>query len=262
MLVLVLAAGAACPVQRTNAELRDALDEVERPWGVDPAAFEAAIVTERAMIPCMGRVVDAALAARVHRAEGLAAFLARDLDGARRAFAAARAAAPEIALPPEMAPEGGPLREAWAALPVAEYDQVLPLVDQGWSVWVDGVARVDGPTGRPRVPAERPFIIQQNAAAEVVEWTLYARSPADVPGQAPPASERQAGWAWWVSGGTALAGGALLGAAFAADANYRQSTEVPVADARREVVNGLAGASAGLGALALGFGVVAVAGSF
>ncbi len=262
MLVLFFAAEAACPVQRTNAELREALDEVERTWGVDPTAFEAAIATERAMLPCMGRIVDSALAARVHRAEGLAAFLARDLDGARRAFAAARAADEAITLPPEMAPEGGPLREAWAALPVAAYDQKLTRVEAGVGVYTDGVWRLDGRYGGGDLaPLDRPFVAQQLADTEIVAWTVYAQSPRDLPVlEAEP--QAKSGWAWWATGGTALAGGALLGAAYAADANYRQSTDVPVADERREVVNGLAGASAGLGALALGFGVVAVAGSF
>ncbi|MBM4364981.1 MAG: hypothetical protein FJ102_02120 [Deltaproteobacteria bacterium] len=262
MLLLSLAAEAACPVQRTNAELREALDEVDRTWGVDPAAFEAAIATERAMLPCMGRVVDTTLAARLHRAEGLAAFLARDLDTARRAFAAARAADEAITLPPEMAPEGGPLREAWSALPAVSYDQKLTRAEVGVGVYTDGVWRHDGRYGGGDLaPLDRPFVAQRLRDTEIVAWTVYAQSPADLP-VLETEPQARAAWAWWASGGTAIAGGALLGAAYAADANYRQSTDIPTADQQREVVNGLAAASAGLGTLALGFGVVAVAGSF
>jgi hypothetical protein len=114
-------------------------------------------------------------------------------------------------------------------------------------------------------PAERPLLVQALSADDVASWTSWAADSTRIPpyparAAAPVASARQ--WAWWASAGAGVAAGALLGGAHAADANYRESTSISVADERRAVVNGLAGASAAAGATAVGLGVLALGGSF
>ncbi len=230
-------------------------------------AFAAAMSTQRAILGCLGRKVSSALAARVHRAEGLAAFLGRETEQAQRCFAAARASDPAIGLPEAMAPEGGPLRAAWDVLPAAE--PTVPLANAAaGSLYVDGFVRfhVDAASNEAltMAPSERPFVLQAVTSDEVALWTVWAPDAGRVPAydRAPPSGSADHRWAWWATGGAALGAGALLGAAYLADGNYRGSTTVEEADQRREVVNGLTGASAGFGVAALGLGLVAVAGTF
>ena len=78
-----------------------------------------------------------------------------------------------------------------------------------------------------------------------------------------PAYEKRPGAGWWIAAGaSAVGGGALLGAAYLADGEYRRSSTGAEADEARRVVNGLAGAASGAGVLAVGLGVVAISGSF
>lgn len=268
MLIFVVSISqAACPVERTLAELGAALDEVEAQWGNDPQAFEAAIATQRSIVTCLGRKVSSELAARVHRAEGLVAFVARDSEAAQRAFAAARAADPTLSLPASMAPEGGPLSAAWSALPVVDRSVGLPMAADG-ELALDGSYRWSAAPGGDRwqalAPAERPFVLQAVTTDEVALWTAWVPDSSRLPDYRRELDDDAPGarWAWWAAGGAAVAGGAVLGAAYAADEHYRGSTTVAEADERRGLVNGLAGTSAGLGVAALGLGVVAVAGTF
>ncbi len=251
MILLVAAALAAspCPVDRTPAELSTALDGADAAWGASAADFEVAVSAVRAIVPCLGAPVDASTAAHVHRVEGLAAFAARDKVTAAQAFAAARAADPAWALPDELAPEGGPLRAVWDQAPAEGPRRPLPS-PRGGELLVDGMP------GHTRAEA-RPVLLQvvtKEGRARDSAWLAAGIAPT-YPHAHPLA-------AWIGTGACLLASGALLGVATAANDDYQASTTVAQADARRDVVNGLAGGAVGLGAVGLGLGVFALSGSF
>jgi hypothetical protein len=103
-LLLAFSAEAACPVSRTVDELRAALDAVDAAWGADPAEFARSVQAYRDILPCVSSALSARTAAHVHRAEGLDAFLRRDMESARRDFAEARVADPTYVLPESLAP--------------------------------------------------------------------------------------------------------------------------------------------------------------
>ena len=247
-------AGAACPVSRTVEELRASLDAVDAAWGGDTSAFSDAVGTTRAILPCVATEVDAATAAHLHRAEGLDAFLHRDGEGARRAFAAARATDPSWTLPDSMAPAGNPLRAEWAALPP------VPPTAPFYAPDPTGT-RVDGVPGTAR-PDDRPVVLQHLGAdgrSDLAVW-LAAGQPTpwgDAPAPGPTRS-RAKGW-WTATAATLATSGALYGAgAIARYGWYDESETAGQANERRPVVNDLVYVSAGVAAVGLGLGAVSL----
>jgi hypothetical protein len=254
LLVLVTSAHAACPVARDEAELRAALDAVEAAWSVELAAFERAAADARAILPCVATTIDPATPARVHRAEGLAAFARRDGDSARRAFAAARAADPAGTLPESTAPAGSPLRAEWGAYSPTGQRSPLPAP-------AEGEVRLDGAPARSR-PEDLPVLFQHLDGGGRSDTTAWVSAGAPLPAY-PVAARRGAPTAWWVAAGAAaVASGSCLAGAYVANDAYARSETVAEADARRFPVNALAVSSAGLAAVGVGLAAVAVSGSF
>lgn len=246
----VAQAAPACPVSRTAEELGAALAGADAAWGNSAADFQVAVVSMRSILPCVAGAVDAPTAAHVHRIEGLVAFASRDRARTLLAFAAARAADPAWAPSDDLAPPGSPLRAAWDEASAPSTTAPLPPAREG-ALRVDGVPAHLRPTGRPALLQ----IVDERGHADTTAWL-------DV-GAPPPAYRRAVPVAAWVgAGASVLAGGVLLGAAYGADADYRASTSVDEADRRRATVNGLAGGAVALGAVGVGLGVVAVAGTF
>lgn len=239
-----------CAVARTGGELRTALEGADQAWGNDAANFAVAVDAVRRILPCVNEPVDPATAAHVHRVEGLAAFAARDLKAARLAFSAAQGVDPAWTLPEAVAAEGSPLRAEWSGVEALPATVRLPAPRRG-ELRVDGFATLQR-------PQERPTLVQ------VLDDRGRALTSAWVPvGGNLPAYGKKPGPGWWIAAGASAAGsGALLGAAYLADEEYRRSTSETEADAARAQVNGLAGVAAGAGALAVGLGVFVVAGSF
>ncbi|GDX81169.1 hypothetical protein LBMAG42_29800 [Deltaproteobacteria bacterium] len=239
-----------CAVSRTGEELRTALDGADQAWGDDAANFAVAVDAVRRILPCVNEPVDPATAAHVHRVEGLAAFAARDLKAARLAFSAAKGVDPAWAMPETVAAEGSPLRAEWTGVAALSETIQLPAPRNG-ELRVDGVTTMQRPEARP-------------ALVQVVDERGRAVTSAWVPvGGRLPAYAKKPGPGWWIAAGASAAGGAaLLGAAYLANDEYQRSTTEVEADAARAQVNGLAGAAAGVGAVAVGLGVFVVAGSF
>lgn len=235
---------------RTGEELRVSLEGADQSWGDDAANFAVAVDSMRRILPCVQEGVDPATAAHVHRVEGLAAFAARDLPAARLAFAAARVVDPTWVMPEAVAAVGSPLRAEWSAAEAATTTVRLPRPRSG-ELRVDGLLASERPDARPALLQ----VMDTRGRAVTSAW-LAVGAPV-------PAYEKKPGAGWWIAAGaSAVGGGALLGAAYLADGEYRRSSTGAEADEARRVVNGLAGAASGAGVLAVGLGVVAISGSF
>ncbi len=254
VLVLVEFAAAACPVARSLPELGAALQAVDRAWADDPADFERYMGDVRAILPCVAEPLDPGTAAHVHRAEALAAFARRDGASVRAAFAAARQADPGFELPDSIAPKDTPLRAEWDSPHPAGELQVL--VEPA-----AGSVRLDGRDTRERASG-RPVVFQLVTPDGRVAEGAWVTAGAPVPLYPAPKARPSPLGGWIATGAAAVGSGVCLGLAYGADADYRASVLAASADQRRTTVNGLALGSAGLGAVAIGLGVVAVAASF
>lgn len=251
MILLVTLASAACPVARSLPELRDALAEVESSWGRDMEGFASGVQAVREIVPCVGEALAPPDAGAVHRAEGLSAFSRRDMESARRSFAAARAADPNYTLSSSLAPEGNPLR--------AEWEGAVPSVASGAVPAATSlVSFVDGGLSQKRA-TDRPAVIQYVDADGRAKFSALVEGNVAVPVPQADPKIRRVPWGWvGATVASGLAGGVLLGAAYAADEEYQAAKSKSEADLLREPVNTLAGASVGCAALVVGFGAVAV----
>lgn len=160
-----------CAAETSTETLAATLDAAERAFerrqraAVSEAAGEAL-----AHLPCLHDAVTPDLAARLHRVEGLSAFLGKDEAGARRSFASARAAEPGYTMPGTFLPSGHPARVLYeqAAAPPASAEPIPPV--EG-SVHLDGRAAVVRPT-------DRPVILQHFDRTGRVDLSRYL-SPTD-----------------------------------------------------------------------------------
>lgn len=234
------AAPAAAPCHTTWAELAPTLDGLDAAWGISEASFRAGFVKVEAAVPCLTEVLTPEAAARIHRAQGLDAFLHRDLDRARAAFAAARTANPAYTFPVAMVPEANPVRKLYegaADAPATGGATVRVPPPARGAVWIDGVAT------RTR-PLDRAALFQLDTPLRS-EWL----APAD-----PTPAYRARGQGFrlplLLAGGVTAA--ASAGSYAVADARSRQ---VPTSEADLEQIgatnHALVYTSAGLGAAAL-----------
>jgi hypothetical protein len=230
-------AAGAPPCRTPWAEVAPTLDGLDAAWGISEASFRAGFDRLEAALPCLAEVVTPAAAARIHRAQGLDAFLHRDLDRARAAFAAARAADPAYTFPVTMVPEANPVRKLYDSATPTDSTTRLPPPARS-VVWLDGVATRERPT-------DRATLFQLDTPMRS-EWL----APPD-----PPPAYRARGQGFRLP--LLLAGGATgatsAGLYLVADARTRQvpTSETDLQDIgagnRRLVVT-----SASLGAVALG----------
>lgn len=226
------------------AEIEVLLDGAEAAWGVDEAAFSAALDRLGVRLPCLAGVVTPAQAARVHRVEGLAAFLARDMDRAGAAFAAARAADPAGDFPPGLVPDGNPVRRLFDGATAPADDHPLPPPKRGRLI-------LDGAPGERR-PEARATLFQL-ADADTALTTAWL--PPGAPTPAYPARGEGLRLPLLVTAGVAAAGGGALWALAArleADPPALGSEEDYQALVARN--HGLVYGAAGLGLLAVGSG--------
>jgi hypothetical protein len=254
------AAGAAdCPQTTSLAQLRTAISSAETAYAaVDLRAFEAAVESARAALPCIAEVVPPSTAASLHRAEGLSAFVASDSERARTAFGAARRIEPAFAFPEELVPEDNPVLALYAGFDLSKATALdIPAPPEG-------SLRVDGRPTRIRVP-EVPQVVQWVDPAGAPRLTSYLW-PGDplprwpVPGAA-PVSHRRRTFAIGSAIGVGVAGG-LYGAAAAVHATWQDpATDVSRVDGLRTATNGLVLGSATALAAALGLGAASLAAS-
>jgi hypothetical protein len=179
--VLLVSAAMATPVAecaRTfdERELHASLDATEAGWvEQEPERFSAARDQVRLQLQCLADPLAPSLMARLHRAEALSAWLAKDRDRATAALAGVFSAEPTHAFPPHLVPPGHPLLElipgakALAEKPGRAQFRTLSM---GW-IEVDGAYR-------DSMPTERATLLQYvDTSGHVVE-TRYAW-PGDQP---------------------------------------------------------------------------------
>jgi hypothetical protein len=179
LLLLAAAAWGDCPA--TSADLLDTLIEAERAFGqLELDAFRVATAAATADVACLDEVLPRPVAARLHRIEGLRAFvLDDDAVAASAAFASARAIEPSYRFPEALVPTGHPVRERYEQQdPKSGGESAVPAP-------ADGQIEVDGVPGAG-LPRTRPSVVQWVRADGSVPASAYLR-----PGEAlfdyPPA---------------------------------------------------------------------------
>ena len=229
----------------TRAELLVSLDGADAAWGVEEDSFRAAITRLEAALPCLVEPLAPTDAARVHRALGLSAWLARDTAAATAAFAAARAADPAYTFPEAMVPAANPVRRAYEGAPTEGPTTVLAPPR--------GKLLLDGVVSRVRVE-DRPVVVQ--IVYPTVTTTTWVAAGAPVP--AWPVRGKGLRVPLLIGAGAAAAGAGAL-AALAGD--LRANPPVPTSEDDLQAIgarnHGMVYGAAGLGVAAVGLGVTA-----
>lgn len=152
-LLPTLARAADCERATLGTDVLATLDAAEAAYArVDVEAFEAAVVQARAEVSCLQEAVTPAVAAQLHRLEGLSAFVEDARDRAVTAFAAARSLEPDYSFPSTVVPPGNPVIDQYLARPATSATERLPPP-------ADGKLRLDGRPGEDR-PLELPVLLQ------------------------------------------------------------------------------------------------------
>jgi hypothetical protein len=276
------ASDTSCPGLTLGSSLRTAAEQAQAAFGATKVPeFQVAIAEIDALVPCLMEPVDPELAALVHRMRGLGAFIERDQDRARQAFASARALQPDYSWPEDLIPWGHPLLGLYQALPTDEAAfETVPPPASGW-------VYMDGRPSEPR-PLEWPTIMQVSDAEGAVQLSSYLwpgdplpeysielapsqllAVPEPTPGDESALPATVAATSTTVrtgpragllaaAGGAAVASGVLYAlAARSHDQYWDPATPYADLDGARGRTNGLVLASAGAAGLALGSGVVA-----
>lgn len=264
LLAMVARAAPTCPA--SPAEFGAAIDDAERAFsGMDPVGLRHSVEDAEGEISCFVGPVAPLLAARLHRAEALRAFVDGDEAATRRALLAARVLDPTGEFSTKVVPVDHPIRALDPGVPkVAPASLVLPAPGSG-SVYFDGHATLSRPADRPTV---YQFIDPRGNTVQGDYLRPEITAPAYPPGMA--AAAAPAVVKTTKSGHTsvplAVVGGALLvgaGVTYALAGAAHAQFEDP-ATPRDEIeglygqTNGLVYTSIGLGAVGLGTGLTAL----
>lgn len=251
-------ASAACPAPVGLQDVQASLDRAEIAFGnFDIDAFDAATDEAVTSVPCIGEPMSRQLAASLHRFIGLRKFVARDLDNARRSFAAARSIEPNYAFPSTFVPEGNPVLVEYAAIdPTTGVAVAVPTPKGGYLLF-------DGSIGTER-PTTFPTVVQVMNGDGTVATTdylepgeampAYEEGVADLPGSDHPLRAPFAVGA----GGLAVLSGACYALSWQAHGNWREADTIDDLEKFQGQTNGLLLGSMGAGAAAIGLGVGAV----
>jgi hypothetical protein len=147
-------ASAACLTSSDTGQLTERLEAAEAAFAaLDAEGFGRALDDATLLVPCLSDVPPRALAARMHRLDGLRQFAAGDNESALASMQAARVLDPTYRFPDETLPADHALRVAYEALPTDEGDSVRPPQP------TDGVLVFDG-VEQPRRPIDRATLFQ------------------------------------------------------------------------------------------------------
>lgn len=139
---------AACPA--TSADLTSSLEAAEAAFGdMDTAGFLTATNRATAEANCLTESVPRSLIARLHRVEGLRAFVDKDADRAARAFASARAIEPAYTFPEALVPAEHPVRTQYTAVDPAAGGVTTAATPTSGYLTFDGRNTISRPTERP-----------------------------------------------------------------------------------------------------------------
>lgn len=164
-MLFAMAARAACPA--TSADVLSSIEAAEAGFGnLDLDLFRTASDAAVADTACVTDTLPRPVIARLHRIQGLRAFVDDDPVGATAAFASARAIEPSYQFPEALVPAGHPVRERYGQQDPAsggETELIPP---------ADGRIEVDGRPGAP-LPRTRPSVVQWVTAKGDVPASAY-----------------------------------------------------------------------------------------
>jgi len=166
--LLLPLAEAACPA--SSAAFHDSLAAALGTWarGGEPALAEI-----QGDLACLWEPLPAEDARRLHLLHAVAAARAGDGGAALWAARGVLAVDPGYALPPDLAPEDGPLRAAFEA---AAGSTNLAYVTVGEGAWT-----VDGEIGAAAIPLERSALVQSGGPGAIRSWYVAGPEvPADL----------------------------------------------------------------------------------
>lgn len=239
-----------CPTLATPVQVEALADEALRAWAVmDVATFEDASDEVVLLLPCLGRVVDPPLAARLHAVAALRRYRSGGVDAAFPSALAATVLEPRGELLADLLDEGHALRERVAeAASERDATERAPAPARGVALWFDGTA------GRER-PTERATLLQLGPEAGAITTTRYL-----MPGDPLPAylTQPRVRTALAIAAGVlAAAAGATYGGAWAERARFDAlpDGEEDALRTAQASTNALVGVSAGLAAGAVGTGL-------
>lgn len=249
-------ANAACEAPAQRAELALKVEQARQAFRqLDRAGFAEARDGLLASLPCLAEPLQPADAASIHGLMALSAFLDRNDGQSVANLHAAVRADPDFELPPDLFPDGHPLR---LHLQVARSLQPGPL--RPLPVPGEGAVSVDGDPDEA-APSDRPSVLQWTVGELEVRDTHYLATGDTMPDWGPiPTPDRRRPWpALAAAGGAAITAGGLYGLAVTRHARFADSA-TPYEDlpGLQRQANGYTLAAGGSGALALGLGVVAV----
>jgi len=166
-------AAPVCPA--SAAQFSRVLDSAEQAFAqMDPGALTAALADAEAELGCTEGPLPPVAAARLHRVQALAHFVAGDEVEARRALYAARVLDPAGGYPASVIAADHPLH----ALEPAPSSQPPPFVTVAPPP--SGTAAFDGHPGLQR-PADRPTVYQVTGPKGATLYGAYVASDAALP---------------------------------------------------------------------------------
>jgi hypothetical protein len=251
---------ADCASERSVADVQATLDAIDAAYvRADTVAFSATQADLLNDVACASEVLPRGVVAKVHRARGLRAFAERDIDGTYAAFAASKFIEPNFVFPDDFLPDGHPIR--------ADYERADPASEElALKPPATGYLLLDGSPGDKR-PIDRAVVLQYISDRGRVNTTAYLmpsdRMPilVDGPLATPEVSKPPRGTTgWWIASAASAGLGAVTYGIAATRRSAYENADPVQKPALRTQTNALVEASAGLGGIAIGTGIVAIVG--
>lgn len=258
MFLLMIGAALAAPVcPATLSEFTAAVDDAERAFvEMNASGVTSSLDDAIAELSCTDTVVPPALAARMHRAMALRAFIGGDEAGARRALYAAKVLDPAGDYPDTVVPPDHPLRALLPGAILGTPASVPVTAPASGSLYFDGRVSLAR-------PSDRPALFQLTDARGSVKQGSWLSAEAPMPKYdvvTTSAARKRTSVPLAIAGGAALlAGGVTYGVAGATFARHGDpATPLEEREGLYKTTNTLVFTSAALGALGLAGGITAV----
>jgi hypothetical protein len=175
---------AGCEEPTPVAELVALVQQAEASVGRDAAVFGDAAEGIERVLPCVQELVGSGLAARIHRVQGLRAFVEGAGQRSVVAFAASRRLEPGYRFPESVFPGAHPVPGLWERAAQMEWAFEPVTVPEGSLLFFDGVVGNERPTSAPT-------ILQQQDAEGLFATTAYLWPGDDLPDLAPATVARR-----------------------------------------------------------------------
>jgi hypothetical protein len=254
VILLSLASFALADCRVSSVDLARTVEQAELAFGsLDVDSFRTNTTRLDAEVKCLRDLASPALAARIHRLEGLRAWIDQDAERSRASFAAARAIEPEYQFPQAMVPVGHPvLNQYELSEPGARFSALA--VPANARLFLDGteaVQRADDRAALAQLLHDKGSI-----RASALLWPGEPMFPYDTKQEAAKGPNLPLS----IVAAASLALG-ITTYALAADTHAQfenPNTDVAALPALQESTNTLFFTSVGAGAIALGTGIGAV----